>query len=65
MIDGREVIRALRKSHGLTLRKYADIAGCSYMTIYNIEHDKHKPSLYVFQQLIEPLGYEIVVRKKK
>ena len=64
MINESEVVRALRKQHGLTLRQTEERTGVSFASIDNIEHGRHKVTLYVFQRILDGFGLELMIVKK-
>ena len=64
MIDEAEVVRALRKQHGLTLRAMGERTGISYASIDNIEHERHKVTLYLFQRILDGFDLELMIVRK-
>ena len=64
MIDEAEVVKALRRQHGLTLRQTEERTGVSSASISNIEHGRHKVSMYVFQRVLEAFDLELMIVKK-
>ena len=64
MIDEAEVVKALRKINHMTLRDVADRSGVSFASISNIEHGRHKVSMYVFQRVLEAFDLELMIVKK-
>jgi transcriptional regulator with XRE-family HTH domain len=54
-----ELIRNLRKSHGLTLRALADKAGTSSATLSNYELGVKEPRLSTLERLVKAVGSEL------
>ena len=64
MIDEAEVVRALRKQHGLTLRAMGERTGICYTSINNIELGRHKVTLYLFQRILDGFDLELAIVRK-
>lgn len=64
MIDEHELVRQLRKKHGLTMRQLADMSGVSKATIYHVEHKESGTSFVVVQLILDALGLELYIGPK-
>lgn len=60
-----DTIRMIREKEGLSQRELGNISGISAQSVCNYEHGRNDPTTAVFRQLLEAMGYELVVRKKK
>ena len=65
MIDEHELVRQLRKKHGLTMRQLADMSGVSKATIYRIEHEDCGTTLTVVQLILDAVGLELYIGPKR
>ena len=65
MLNAGEIIKAMRKQKGWSLRQTAEKAGVNYQTINRMETHKGMPTLYSFEQLLDAFGYELVIRRKR
>ena len=52
-------LRAARVNAGYTLQQAADLLGIHIMSIFNYEHGKTAPSVYVAQNLANLYGLDI------
>jgi len=59
------VIRDLRHERGWTQNDLAGYAGVHPLTILRIEHDQTAGSMRVVSLLLDALGYELEVMRKK
>ncbi len=59
------IIKARRKSLGLTQPHLAELADISINTLYKLERGQNNPTLEVLEKLTEVLGLELVLQVKK
>ena len=56
----------LRKQEKITQNKLAELTGCKQQVISRIEKKENKPSLRLFTNMLDSLGYELqIVRKSR
>ena len=56
---------SLRKQEGITQSQLAVITGNKQQVISRIEQREHVPSLKLFSNILDALGYEIKIVKKQ
>lgn len=54
----------LRKQEKITQGKLAELTGCKQQVISRIEKKENKPSLRLFANMLDALGYELLIVKK-
>lgn len=54
----------LRKQEKITQNKLAELTGCKQQVISRIEKKENKPSLRLFANMLDSLGYELQIVKK-
>ena len=54
----------LRKQEKITQNKLAELTGCKQQVISRIEKKENKPSLRLFTNMLDSLGYELQIVKK-
>jgi len=59
-----EMIR-LRKQEKITQSKLAELTGCKQQVISRIEKKENSPSLRMFSNILNALGYELQIVKKQ
>lgn len=59
-----EVIRMCRWEKGLSARKLSEKSGVAKQTIYDAEYGRRSTSVSVLIELLDIMGYELVVTKK-
>lgn len=52
-------LREWRERRGLTVRKLAELAGVSYVTIVNVEGGRMSPTVGLLEKLAKPLGISV------
>lgn len=52
-------VRILRKMHGLSQEKLAELINCNYKTICNLENDKNMPNLKQFINICDIFGIRL------
>lgn len=62
--DVGELILKCRKEAGLSLRALAAIVGTHPQAISQYEHKGICPKVYMFEDILNACGYEIIIRKK-
>jgi transcriptional regulator with XRE-family HTH domain len=62
--DVGELILKCRKEAGLSLRVLASVVGTSPHAISQYEHKGICPKVYMFEDILDACGYEIIIRKK-
>lgn len=60
-----EKLRALRKFEGITQRELSELTGVHHATISNIERGNHSVSLDVYELLLDAMGFELIISKKR
>lgn len=54
----------LRKEQNLSQKQLAEITGNKQQAISRIEKNEHSPSLQTFCNILNALGYELIIEKK-
>lgn len=57
-------LKTTRKSRGMAQRELASITGMRPCTICGYEKGRFYPSIYAVEQLVDALGYELVIRER-
>lgn len=56
---------SLRKQEKMTQSKLAELTGCKQQVISRIEKKENSPSLRMFSNMLNALGYELQIVKKQ
>lgn len=56
---------SLRKQEKVTQSKLAELTGCKQQVISRIEKKENSPSLRMFSNMLNALGYELQIVKKQ
>lgn len=51
------ILRNIRHQHGMSQAQLADLAGCTRITVHNIEHDKANPRFSTLVNVFGAMGY--------
>lgn len=62
--DVGELILKCRKEAGLSQRALASIVGTQPQAISQYEHKGICPKVYLFEDIMDACGYELIIRKK-
>lgn len=60
-----DMIVKIRKELGLTQLDLSVLLGCSQQEVSRMESDKHSPTLKTICQVVDVMGYELVLKKKE
>ena len=64
-MDIGQTIKTARQSKGLSLRDLEAISGVRNGYISKIEQNMYAPTTTLLTKLLEPLGYELTIKKKR